>query len=113
MYAGVPITMPVRVCDEPFASPVSFAMPKSSSLTKSVSRPRCARMMLSGFRSRWTMPILCDAASASATCMPIANARSGGSGACWRISADSVPPARYSMMKYTSCWRPGPAEITP
>ena len=40
MYAGVPMTRPVRVlCDCP-PSPVSLAMPKSSSLTKFLSLPR-------------------------------------------------------------------------
>ena len=40
MYAGVPMTRPVRVlCDCP-PSPVSLAMPKSSSLTKFLSPPR-------------------------------------------------------------------------
>ena len=59
MYAGVPITRPVRVwCELMPSLPVSFAMPKSSSLTKSRSRPRWIRMMLSGLRSRWTMPLL-------------------------------------------------------
>ena len=114
MYAGVPITMPVRVRCEPIAlPPVSFAMPKSSSFTKSRSRPRCKRMMLSGFRSRWTIPHLCEAESASATCSAIVSARSGGSGASVRITCDSVTPARYSMMKYTICSRPAPAWIIP
>src|SRR3954464_3131624 len=65
MYAGVPMTRPVRVlCDCP-PSPVSLAMPKSSSLTKFLSPPRGHRYRFSGFKSRWTMPLACDARSAA------------------------------------------------
>jgi hypothetical protein len=44
-------------------------------------------LMLPGFRSRWTMPLLCAASSASATWPAMASASSSGMGPCWIRSA--------------------------
>ena len=65
MYAGVPSIAPVCVRgDRLFWMPgASFAMPKSSTFAW----PSSVTRMLSGLRSRWTMPIACAAASADST----------------------------------------------
>ena len=46
------------------SSTIDFARPKSSTFTV----PSRVIPMLAGFRSRWTMPLLCAASSASAIC---------------------------------------------
>jgi len=58
----VPITalLPVRLSESS-----NFASPKSSTFA-----PFLVSMMLLGFRSRWTMPRACAAASASAISAP-------------------------------------------
>ena len=53
MYSGVPIVMPSRV--RPCLSSMNFAMPKSRSFDELLAALR-VRNMLSGLRSRWTMP---------------------------------------------------------
>ena len=75
MYSGVPTTNPVLVTFCPDSSPpTAFAMPKSTTFTRSF--PPCwAIMMLSGFRSRWTIPPSCATCSASAVCRRIWVAR--------------------------------------
>jgi len=102
MYSGVPTMMPAWVCGM-FAS-ASFAMPKSSTFTKGVPRPRRTRKMLSGLRSRWTIPLKCAAWSASHTCESTDTTAGAGSGV--PTQADSGAPSRYSMMRYG---RGGPA----
>ena len=81
MYSGVPIETPTVVTFWPVSGSIVFAMPKSTTFTQSV--PSCLRpiMMFSGFRSRWTMPSWCAAASASATCIVMFAARGAGNGA--------------------------------
>lgn len=73
MYAGVPTAVPamVRVASCREVPPVEAASPKSSTFT-----PLLPSMMLPGFRSRWTMPRACAAASAPAICAPNSKARS-------------------------------------
>ncbi len=51
MYAGVPSVMPVFVELSFFVGSTFFAMPKSSTFTKT-SRPDCVRKMLPGLMSR-------------------------------------------------------------
>ena len=58
MYSGVPITSPLRVSASCGASDTAFAMPKSTTFGDSRARRVRATMMLSGLRSRWTMPEL-------------------------------------------------------
>ena len=80
MYCGVPTTVcaPVSAATvacspivalgagiTPELAEVSLARPKSSSFT-----PCFVSRMLAGFRSRWTMPFLCAAWSASQIWMP-------------------------------------------
>ena len=99
MYVGVPMTRPVRVlCDEVPPSPVSLAMPKSSSLTKLRSAPRPTRKMFSGLRSRWTIPLACDAASAEQHCCMTCSVSLNGRPAR-RMRDESASPSRNSMMK--------------
>src|SRR5690606_27930868 len=74
------------------ASTVSFARPKSSTFTW----PSAVSAMLEGFRSRWTIPFSCEAASASATCRAIDSAASSGIGPSARRAA-SVGPSTSSM----------------
>ena len=85
MYSGVPNTAPARVRRGPFGSPArpaaTFAMPKSTILTKSGRPSRSIRNTFSGLRSRWTMPLSCAAPSARAICAAIRSARCGGNGA--------------------------------
>src|SRR5438270_697742 len=67
MYSGVPNTEPCLVSLGPAAEPsagCTFAMPKSTILTKSGRPSRSIRNTFSGFRSRWTMPLSCAAPSA-------------------------------------------------
>ena len=87
MYGTVPTTapsvvsVPARVpafvsLSVPNKPPVaSFASPKSSTFT----RPSGVIMTFAGFRSRWTMPFSCAAASASASAMPISQTLATGS----------------------------------
>ncbi len=89
MKLGVPMTAPSCVGPPigaalPWAGSGSniFAMPKSTSFTTYgvaliVSPSVAARKMLSGLRSRWTMPALCAFASAFAAC-PMTSATSAG-----------------------------------
>src|SRR5258707_255189 len=88
-YCGVPTKKPVRVSRSSGGSSASRAMPKSSSFTR---RATGSYMMFSGFRSRWTMPAACAAASASAS---------------WRISATASAGARRPSQ------RAGSAEAAP
>ena len=71
----------------------SFASPKSRSFT-----PDFVSMMLPGFRSRWTMPLLCAASRAPAVSMPIFRACSIGS-APFESRSASVSPSRNSMTR--------------
>jgi hypothetical protein len=57
------------------ASRISFASPKSSTLT----RPSFVTMTLAGFKSRCTMPFSCAAASASPSALAISTICSTGS----------------------------------
>ena len=79
MYCGVPTTVwaPVSAatvacsaeesCGErPLPDAPSFARPKSSSFT-----PCLVSRMFAGFRSRWTIPFLCAAVSASQISYPV------------------------------------------
>ena len=74
MYWTVPITAPVTVCPPSTSTllrlaprsmprragpPVERAMPKSMIIAS----PSVSTMMLAGFRSRWTTPAACAAAS--------------------------------------------------
>src|SRR5213593_1872117 len=78
MNSGVPTTRPVLVTFWPPPSPpTALAKPKSTTFTASApSRPRVS-MMLSGFKSRCTMPRSCAAWSAAATWMQMSAARDG------------------------------------
>ena len=72
MNCGVPITVPVLVIW--LLASATRAMPKSVTTTRSP-----ASSTLSGFRSRWTMPAACAAASASAIFAPMSATRCHGS----------------------------------
>ena len=80
MYAGVPITMPVCVRCPSSTSPISLAMPKSSSLAYESPCCGCTIQMLSGLRSRWTIPWRCAASSAWQICRRRRRASSGWNG---------------------------------
>jgi hypothetical protein len=56
MYAAVPSTMSVPVSAPPCVSPISFEMPKSSTLGKRSPQGPRERKMFAGFRSRCTTP---------------------------------------------------------
>ena len=85
MYDTVPTVLPGSVnsasaervgsCEAPTAADpdIAFASPKSS-----IFGPRSVRKMFAGLMSRWTMPLLCAASSASATARAIST-RAGGS----------------------------------
>ncbi len=74
--------------------PTALARPKSSTLTF----PSGVILILPGFKSRWTTPLLCAAATASATCKAIDNASSNLSG-FFAIRSTNVSPGTYSRIK--------------
>ncbi len=90
-------------------------MPKSTTLVW----PDSVIMMLSGLRSRWTMPWLCAKASAFTTGTMSSTARGAGSGFPSGATLVSVCPVRNSntmkgmpcqastskMMTMFSCWQ--------
>src|SRR5476651_1762724 len=82
------------------ASNFILATPKSSTFTVCPPRPFGSNQMLSGFRSRWTIPWRCASASAN----PIWSRRSttsGSAGLGWVFwKAESVSPSRNSMTRY-------------
>ena len=96
-------------------SPGSFilATPKSSTLTVYPPRPFGSSQMLSGFRSRCTIPCRCASSSARPTWSRRSATRgSAGRGwVCWK--AESVSPSRSSMTRYGTCPLPvvGNSEI--
>ena len=82
-------------------APASFARPKSRSfatVTPERSAPPVVSITLPGFRSRWMMPCLCAASSASAICAAMSSACASGSGP-FRSRSASVSPARCSMTR--------------
>ena len=95
MYSGVPMMTPDSV--RPAArAPRSFAIPKSTSFTKSRCPWRCTRKTFSGFRSRWITP--CSWAHCSASHSWSRTSReSAGSIGPPRILSASVSPSRYSI----------------
>ena len=74
IHSGVPTIRPVDVkcC---VSRPITRAMPKSSSLTRSVRARVRPIITLSGLRSRCRMPSECAAASASAVWLTMSDAR--------------------------------------
>ncbi len=70
--------MPWRVsvawASGPRASPMTRAIPKSSTLAMGGPSTCRARSTFSGFRSRWTIPTACAAATPAATSAPIRHA---------------------------------------
>ena len=70
-------------------------MPKSTILI--VSGGSGSTKMFSGLRSRWTIPLACAAASASAIPRTIRATVTGGSIPRREIVAATVSPARYSI----------------
>ncbi len=80
MYGIVPSTVPSLVCAIVSSVPApdksaTFARPKSRILM----RPLRVTITLAGFRSRWTMPFSCAAASPSASSSAIVMSASTGS----------------------------------
>ena len=103
MYSGVPIAMPGLVSRRSRAASASvvFAMPKSSTLTTSAAPSRVIRKTFSGFRSRWTMPCACAAASARQIWLAIRSARAVSTAPSRSMMFPSSTPSRYSITKYT------------
>ena len=86
----------------PDRSSRSFAMPKSSTLTRMPPGAASSgtRKRLSGLRSRWTIPLPCAAASAEAVCMIDVDglarpASRRAASRCARLS-----PSRNSIIRY-------------
>ncbi len=79
MYGGVPRTIPcwVSFCSFLSSSFDRFAIPKSSTFTKSFDPARSVRTMLSGFKSRWTIPRPCASSSEPHTWFMIFSTRAG------------------------------------
>ena len=100
MYSGVPITTPVvvsLVAATWRSGSIIFEIPKSSSFTKSLDSSWSSRKMLSGLRSRWTMPLAWAAPTALSTCRMMPIARFGGSGPSLSITFDSGAPDSSSI----------------
>ncbi|ANZ37678.1 hypothetical protein BBK82_18080 [Lentzea guizhouensis] len=89
----MPASMPVAVT---VTSPVAREMPKSVILTV----PSSPSRTLPGLMSRCTMPALCAAASAEATCMPIEATSRGGSVPRSDRTADRLFDGRYSITSH-------------
>ena len=98
MYSGVPTTRPVFVTFW-FSAPAALAIPKSTTFTQSEPSRLRASMMLSGLRSRWTIPMSCATLRASAACRVISAARRGGSAPTASITAVSDSPSTYSIAR--------------
>ena len=98
MYSGVPTTMPVLVT---FCASLELALaiPKSTTFTRSVPSRFLATMMLSGFRSRCTIPASCATCSASAVWWMMLAARDGGSWPAFSINAVSDDPSMNSIAR--------------
>ena len=75
------LPVPVRLFWRPESLPRIFATPKSRTFTCSSPSGRRVTMMLSGFRSRCTMPLAWASTSAFATCaIRVAHRRSDSCG---------------------------------
>ena len=99
MNSGVPMTSPVFVTFWVSSPVTAFAIPKSTTFTTSEpSRPR-ASMMLSGFRSRCTMPMSCAACSASATWTKMFTARATGRAPSRSSTSVSGSPSTNSIAR--------------
>ena len=99
MYSGVPMIEPALVSLFESGVPGPLAIPKSSTLTKSVASLRRRMKTFSGFRSRWTMPRWWAAPSARQIWRKTGTARASGMGPSrWRIRA-RLSPSRASMTK--------------
>jgi hypothetical protein len=97
MYSGVPVT---RSSALPGALTMR-AMPKSTSLTRSVPARRWSMMMLSLLRSAWTTPARCASSMPSRIWATMSSAVAGAIGCSRPISCVSVGPRRYSMARYS------------
>ena len=98
MYSGVPTTSPVFVTFW-FSAPAALAMPKSTTFTQSEPSRFFAIMMLSGFRSRCTMPISCATWRPSAACFAMFAARIGGRAPFLSTSDVSDSPSMNSIAR--------------
>src|SRR6266852_8939969 len=97
---GVPTTRPVLVTFWPPPSPpTALARPKSTTFTASAPSRLRVSMMLSGFRSRCTMPRSCAACRAAATWMQMSAARTTGSAPSRLISSVSGSPSMNSIAR--------------
>jgi hypothetical protein len=73
----VPVTVSGR--EPPEIAAWTFAIPKSNTLSHSPKCSRWTRKRLSGFRSRWTMPLSWAGSNASQSWMISPTAREGSS----------------------------------
>ena len=115
MYRGVPRIDPTMV-PEPLvvtAGPglcgtSTFEMPKSTILTKFGRSSLFRTKILSGLRSRWTMPFLCAAESPLSTwTMRCVASGMGRTGVFFSVSAsDSPSSSSITINKRPSCVRP-------
>ena len=99
MYSGVPTTRPVLVTFCFSSPPAAFAMPKSTTLARSNPPRVLVIMMLSGFKSRCTMPNSWAASSASAVWRAISAARFGASAPSRLIRSVSDSPSMNSIAR--------------
>jgi hypothetical protein len=100
MYVGDPITARVLVMLSPWvASSVTetFAMPKSSTLTRSDPSGCVTTKRFADFRSRWTMPSPCASAIASQVCVMKSTASATDSGPRRKSRCSRSSPSRYSI----------------
>ena len=77
----------------------SFAIPKSSTFTKSSPERVCVSITFPGFTSRWTIPASCASASEPRICWPISATRRSGSGPASRSTVARSFPATYSIAR--------------
>ena len=98
MYSGVPMTSPVFVTFCASLEP-AFAMPKSTTFTRSAPSRVFAIMMLSGLRSRCTIPASCATCSASAVWWMMLPTRGAGIDPFCSTSDVSDEPSMNSIAR--------------
>ena len=98
MYSGVPTTKPVFVT---FCASLELALaiPKSTTFTRSEPSRDLVTMMLSGFRSRCTIPASCATCSASAVWCTMLAARAGVSKPSASIKSLRAFPSMNSIAR--------------
>ncbi len=90
-----------RACDG--STPASLARPKSRTFTVKPPRRFGSSQMLSGLRSRCTMPRRWASATAEQTCSRMSTTQPVESRPSFASTSASERPSRYSITRYATC----------